>query len=401
MANSLTVEQIANIVNSAVKQATGQETLANIDTSKFVNVATTALKMGTDPLAIGLNQVMAQTIFAVRPYSRKFRSMEMSNEQYGNHVRKINFVDQDAVDDQGFPIAVTSPSPGTVGVANGNSVDPYVINLPEIVQTNFYGSTTYEFYSTFTREQLRYAFMSPESFNRFISSQMTHISNQREQRIENLTRGVVSNFIGATIQNNNTNQVVKLVTLYNAYAGTQLTGDTVRQPENFPAFAKWMFGFLDTLAGYLAERSTLYHHNFTGKPISRFTDATNLRMYLLNSFENSVSTEVLSDVFNEGNLKFATHERVNFWQSIESPDAISVTCSYTDDNGDVQTSEEVSQSDIIGVMFDRDAMGYSLFNQSADTTPMNARGRYYNTWWNAQYKYWNDTTENAVILLLE
>lgn len=401
MANELTVTQIANVVNDAIQQATGAEVLGSLDTSSFVSVATTALKTGIDPLAIGINQVLAKTIFSVRPYSRKFRALEMTNAEYGNHVRKISYVDQEAVEDQGFPISVTDPSPDTIGLTNGKSVDPYTIHLPEILQANFYGSNTYEFYSTFTRDQLRYSFTSPESFNRFLTGQLTHISNQREQQIENLVRGTVSNFIGAKLSETGTPNVIKLVTLYNAEKGTSLTSATVLQPENFPGFAKWMYGYLDTLAGFMSERSQKYHLNITGKPISRHTPASDLRLFILNGFENQVNTEVLADVYNEGNLKFAAHERVNYWQAIDDPDAITVLPSYTKEDGTATVAEEeIEQQNIVGVMFDREAMGYSLFNESADTTPMNARGRYYNTWWNGQYKFWNDQTENGVILLL-
>lgn len=390
MANDLTVTQIASIVNSIMAEVTGEQaTTTTIDTAQFVNVAQTALKTGYDPLAIGISQVLSRTIMSVRPYDRKFAGLMRTNEQWGNHTRKIQFVDRDATDNDAFKLV------------NGQSIDMYKVALEDVLQTNFYGQSTFDFFETFTRKQLASALHSPVELARYFSAKMLHIKNQREQRLENLNRFTLNNFIaGKTLAD--PGNVLHLVTMYNTEKGTSLTSATVMQPANFEDFARWMYAKLETLAGYMSERTIKYHMNITGSPIHRHTPARNLKMYMLSSFENEVKTEVLATTYNESYLRFADHERVNWWQNPNDVAAINVKASYTGTDGTVKTSEENTEvSNVIGVLFDEEAMGSTIVDEHANTTPQNAFGDYYNMAWKGTYKYWNDFTENAIVLCLD
>lgn len=390
MANDLTVTQIASIVNSIMSEVTGEQTTTTtIDTAQFVNVAQTALKTGYDPLAIGISQVLSRTIMSVRPYDRKFAGLMRTNEQWGNHTRKIQFVDRDATDNDAFKLV------------NGQSIDMYKVALEDVLQTNFYGQSTFDFFETFTRKQLASAFHSPEELARYFSAKMLHIKNQREQRLENLNRFTLNNFIaGKTLAD--PSNVLHLVTLYNSEKGTSLTSATVMQPANFEDFARWMYAKLETLAGYMSERTIKYHMNITGSPIHRHTPARNLKMYMLSSFENEVRTEVLATTYNESYLRFADHERVNWWQNPNAVDSINVKASYTGTDGTVKTSEEETSVDhVIGVLFDEEAIGSTIADEHANTTPQNAFGDYYNMAWKGVYNFWNDFTENALVLCLD
>ena len=390
MANDLTVTQIASIVNSIMAEVAGENSeTTTIDTSQFVNVAQTALKTGFDPLAIGISQVLSRTIMSVRPYDRKFAGLMRTNEQWGNHTRKIQFVDRDATDNDAFKLV------------NGESVDMYKVALEDVLQTNFYGQSTFDFFETFTRRQLASAFHSPEELARYFSAKMLHIKNQREQRLENLNRFTINNFIaGKTLAD--PDNVLHLVTLYNKEKGTSLTSATVMQPANFEDFARWMYAKLETLAGYMSERTARYHMNITGSTIMRHTPARNLKMYMLSSFENEVKTEVLATTYNESYLRYADHERVNWWQSPTDVSAVNVKASYTGTDGTVKTSKENTYANnVIGVLFDEEAIGSTIVDEHANTTPQNAFGDYYNMAWKGVYKYWNDFTENAVVLCLD
>ena len=400
--NDLSITQIANIVNEAITQAGGSKDAALVNTKDFVSVAQTALLTGEDNLAVGLSQVLARTIFAVRPYNRTMSGIQRSESEWGNHVRKVNFLDDVAEDDLGYPISVTDPSPGTIGVKNGNSVDQYVINLPKVLQTNFYGAATYDFHRTFSREQLRRAFQSPGEFSAFVGGVMLNDTNQREQRIDALSRLAVANFIAAKIEGDSDN-VINVVTAYNEVAGTSLTSETVRQPESFPNFAKWLYGYVKTLVEFMGQRSYKYHMNLTAGNIARQSTPNYLHMYMLASFENDVDSRVLADIYHDDKLKFIDHERIPFWQAIDSPDKITVNCAYTGADGTVKNSASgtTTKSNVIGVIFDRDAIGYTLFDESSNTTAFNSRGRYYNVWYNWQGRYYNDITENGIVLVLE
>ena len=207
--------------------------------------------------------------------------------------------------------------------------------------------------------------------------------------------------MGAKIQRDSAN-VFHLVTLYNAYAGTNLNSTTVKQPANYPGFVKWMFGFIKTLSQRMTERTVKYHLNIGNDVIHRHTPIRDQRIFLYSPELNSIDAQVLSDVYNDEFLRFADHESVNFWQSFNSPDRIVVTPNYIDNTGAVVNSEtETDQSNIMGIIFDREAMGLTEIFESMDNSPYNARGKYYNVFYHWNVRFWNDLTENAAVLLLD
>lgn len=387
--NDLSFEDISTVLTSIVKQATGETAITPTNTADFIAVGTTALKTGHDPLATAISQVVDRTIFSTRPYSAKFKGLEMTDRQWGNHVRKLNMVDKPFEVDQRFELT------------DGDPIDMYAVNKPEVLQTNFYGNIVYSKSLTVYRDQLDNAFTGPDQFAEFLSMYMGNASDMLEQARESLARATIANMIGGKIKGDVGN-VIHLVTEYNDYAGTQLDSSTVRKPENFPAFARWMFGRIMTLSQLMTERSTMYHINVTGKEVARHTPVEMQRLYLLNTELNQISTEVLSNTFNDRYLQLMDYERVGFWQSIDTPYGISVTPSYLGTDGNIVTAEEnLEQSNVLGILCDVEAMGVNFTNQWSGNTPMNVRGGYYNVFFHETQRWWNDFTENAVVLLLD
>ena len=63
--------------------------------------------------------------------------------------------------------------------------------------------------------------------------------------------------------------------------------------------------------------------------------------------------------------------------------------------------DEVTVNNIFGVMFDAEALGYTIVDRFSANTPLNTTGRYYNQEWHDTDRYWNDFTEKGVVLLLD
>lgn len=389
MANDLTFDQVSTILNGVMEQATGQTSLAATNTAQFVTQAQTALKIGYDPIMNAISQVLGRTIFSVRPYTAKFRGLMRSEQQWGNHVRKINYVDKDFEDAQEWTLT------------DGTAVDQYKVNKPGVVQTNFYGFEVFQRHVTTFRDQLDNAFRGPDEFGQFIGGVMQNVSDQTEQAHENMSRASVANFIGGKVAGDTAN-VIHLVTEYNAYAGTSLNAETVRAPENFEPFIKFAYARIKTIAGLMSERSAKFHVNLTSGDIMRHTPADRLKMYVLAQELNTIQTTVLSSVFNEQFLRLVDYEEVNFWQSIETPDSINVQASYLQEDGTIKTADSAATTDgVFAVLFDEEAIGQTTANRSVDVTPYNAAGKYWNTFFHFTERYWNDFTENGVVFLLD
>ena len=110
----------------------------------------------------------------------------------------------------------------------------------------------------------------------------------------------------------------------------------------------------------------------------------------------------LANTYNYNFLKMAYNETVNYWQSIQSPSKINVKPSYLQADGTITTPEvALEQDDIFGVIFDEEALGYTVMNQWSATTPFNAKGGYSNVFFHFTDRFWNDFTENGLVLLLD
>lgn len=386
--NTMGYEQAAVLLNNIVKQATGNSALATVAPSDFISVANTALQAGYDKVLGAITQLVGRTLVSVRDYRGKFMDMEMSDMEWGSIIRKLKIADVDWQDSAEFELV------------DGESIDQWVVKKANVLQLNFYGQNTFELQSpSIFMDQLDAAFSGPGELNRFFQGIGTTMSNQRRQKDEAVRRMLIANFIGGKISADN--GVVHLLTEYNADTGLRLTATSVYAPDNFPDFVYWLYARLETLAGLMSERSELFQINVTGKPIKQFTDARNLRVKMYAPLMNAINARVRAKTFDNSYLEMASTEAVNYWQSIKTPNAINVTPSYLTDAGTITTGENVSVTDVVGIMYDRDAMGIVTQNERVMQTPFNARGHYSNIFWTYVQKWYSDYTEKAIILKMD
>ena len=385
--NSLTQNQVYTVLQNIVSQATGATALASVDASNFVSVATTALQTGYDNTIQAISQVLGRDIFSIRPYSQKFASLRVDERKYGNHIRKMNYIDFAPAEDQRQK-AVT-----------GASIDPWVVNAPAILQTNFYGQNVMQFSRTRYRDQLDVAFSGPEELARFWEGVVVNDVSTMVKDEEELARQTVCNLIGGVITSGGGNYI-NLRAAYNTLNGTSYTVAQLMTQANFEPFIRWAYGYIMTVSDYMTERSQLYHTNVTGKAINRHTPKERQRLYMRSDMLNQALTRVLASLFNQENMSLGAVERVSYWQSIQTPDSINQTCCYLKADGTLDTAT-VTKSGIFAVLFDEDAAGYTRCNEWTAVTPFNPSGGYWNQYYHYTLRYWNDFTENAVVFTIE
>lgn len=390
-ANELNINQVSTILNAVVKQATGNTALATVDGNNFATVAQLPLKIGYDPVINAISQVLSSTIFSVRPYSRKFKGINVSSQKFGNITRKLNIADSDWTDDDRQKLT------------DGESIDMYVVKKPTVLQTNFYGANAFQRQTTIFKDQLDVAFSSQEEFGRFISMLMSNVSDMIEQGHESMARMCILNYVGGKLANEDeVNNRIHLLTEYNELTGLTLNDKDVYKPENFPSFMKFVVARIKAISNLMTERSEKFHTNVTGKEIMRHTPLSKQKVYLLAPQQYLMETSVLSDLFNDKYMKMTDLELVNFWQNIDKPADIDIKPIYMDKNGALkQPASAIKEPHLFGVIFDEEALGYTTVNSWSAPTPFNARGGYHNIFWHYTDRYWNDFTENGVVLLLD
>ena len=388
--NTMDFEQAATLLNAVHSQVTGMAQIAPTDVSDFISVAQATLQAGYDPVINAISQVVGRTIFSIRPYTAKFGGLQADAQKWGAITRKLVVVDKPFEDNKALDLT------------DGSSIDMYEVNKPTVLQFNFYGAVEYSKSFTIFRSQLDSAFRGPEEFGRFMTMVTQNALDMITQSKEELARLAICNFIAGKIDA--TADVIHLLTEYNTETGANpaFTAATIKEPANFKPFVQWCYARIATLTNMMTERSALYQIQVTGSEVMRHTPFENQKVYLLNWLLNNIDARVLADTYNYKFLELADVEAVNYWQSIDSPDEIDITPTYLHTDGTLKVaSASVNQTDVLGVIFDEEAIGYTMFNEFSGVTPMNVRGEYWNQYFNYIIRYWNDFTEKGLVLLLD
>lgn len=389
--NNMTKEQAYQLINAIHTQATGQVAIQPTDLSSFISVAQSTLAAGYEQTLNAITQVLSRTIVSVRPYDEKFKGLEMTADQWGGIIRKLNFADTPAEAD---------PTHATV---NGQSVDPYVVKKPVVLETRFVGSDVWMDSITVFKEQLRTAFQNESAFGSFMTGLMTHLLNKRTQWLENQKRSLLANMIAAKYDIGG-GSVIHLLSEYNAATGITpaLTATTVMQPANYGPFMKWVYARVSEVSRLMTERSQLFQQTITGYPIMRHTPMADQRVYFAANFLEAMDARVLADTYHDNFLRYADVEGVSFWQDINDPLKVSVTPVYVDNTGAVKAaSANVAVNNVVGIIFDRDALGYNIYRDELETSAYNPKGSYYNIFYHLDIQLQSDVTEKAAIFLLD
>lgn len=386
----MSFEQAATLLNAIHTQVTGEAGIAPTDVSSFISVATATLKAGYDPVINAISQVVGRTIFSIRPYSAKFRGILMDSQKWGAITRKIAISDKPMENNKAFDLI------------DGQSVDMYEVNKPNVIQFNYYGADTFSKSITIYRDQLDNAFRGPEEFGSFMTMITQNALDMIEQSKESMARLALDNFIAGKIDNNGAD-VIHLLSEYNTETGMNppLTATTVKQPANFPAFIKWAYARIATLTNMMTERSQMFQVQVSGHELNRHTPFERQKVYLLNWLLNNIDARVLAETYNYKFLEFADVEAVNYWQAIKNPDQVSITPTVLKADGSLDTGKAVTQSNVMGVIFDEEAIGITVMNEFTGLTPLNVRGEYWNQYFNYVIRYFNDFTEKGIVLLLD
>lgn len=394
MANSLVVQDAYLIINDLYKMATGRENIKAVDTSSFVSVGETMLRTGVEPTLKALSQWCGRTYFEMEKYrSGVFRSIIENNERWGAITREIISLPLDAEASQDWNTDVNENQ-----LAAGQSVDMYKINAPKVVELKFYGSKVLQSHITQFRDQLALAFSNEAEFLMFVSSYMTAYYNDIESRNEAKRRLTVLNFM-AGISSLGTNEV-DLVKEYNTDYGTELTRKQLLSPEHHRDFMAFVVARIKKDSKKMQDRTTKYHMNLTGKDILRFTRAENQKLLMYTDFWIDSETQVFPTVFNDEQLKIADKELVNGWQEFDSP-AINITPNIIDADGVSKTATKaVNLPYVLGLLYDRRAMGVNNQWMYSAATPFNAAGGYYNIFDHYRFNAWNNFTHNAILYVL-
>lgn len=382
------VSQIYEIMNGVTGEILGQTGLVVAeDLSNIVDVGKEILN-GTDidNYVKSLVDHIGRVIFVNRPYSGGVPSVLMDGWEFGSILEKVT---------ADLPVATENES---WELENGTSYDPNIFYQPKVSAKFFNNKVTFEIPMSFTEMQVKSSFSSREQLNGFISMLYNAIDRSMTIKIDSLVMRTIDNFIAETLHTEypdgsyttkSTVKAVNLLKLYNDNKGTELTVDKCLTDTDFVKFASYM---MKLYVSRISKASTLF--NIGGK--DRFTPNDLLHIVLLDNFASASDVYLQSDTFHNELTKFPNHETVPFWQGSGTD------YSFTDVSSiDIKTSgnNTVKASGILGIMFDRDALGVTNLDRRV-TTQYNAKAEFFNNWFKFDAGYFNDMNENFVVFFV-
>lgn len=417
MGKVLTVQDCHNLMNSLVKQATGQQSITVIDSSSFVSAGETILATGTENVINSLSLIIGRTLVAVRPYKAKFLLINALNSGvYSNRIRKISYYSKDAQASGMYNTQLyTNLKEGYTNGQNVVAENPtstksmWEQNQPIALEMNFAGSDTWDDSLTIYEKQLQVAFESEANFSQFMSGIMTEKSNDMESQKEAFNRMCVLNEIGMIydMAEDRPFSCVNLTKEYNAKYGTSYTSAELRTTYS-ESFLKFFVACVKNISNYLEERSSNYHLsptktvNGTTYKLLRHTPKNRQKMFLYEPLFIEAKTNVLPSIFNPEYLDIKNYEPVNYWQSIDNRSSVKITPAIYDKvSGEQKKGNEVDLDYVVGLLFDDDAMMIDYQFDGSYSTPLEARKLYRNIFWHYTKNAINDPTENAVLFYMK
>lgn len=381
--------QIYDLTNKIVKEHLGDTVVLNEDLSNLVDIgeAFENLQDGYDHYVRALYDHIGKVVFVDRIYQPRAKSVMMDGWEFGAVLEKVYARLPEAQENESWELQ------------DGAVVDQQIFYKPS-VEARFYNKrTTFEIPMSFTTKQIKSAFSNATQMNSFMSMIETAISNAITERLDALISRTVNNMIAETVNaeygaegydTKSTVKAVNLLYLYNdAHSGEELTAEEAITNPDFIKFASYMMKkYIKKLSVY----STLF--NIEGE--SRFTPADKLHVILLSDFADASDIYLQSSTFHNSLTELPNADTVPFWQGSGKEFGFNSVSAI-----DVKTTSgaTVSLTGVIGVMFDRDALGVSNLDRRV-TSFYNAKGEFYNEYHKVDAGYFNSLSENMVVFFL-
>lgn len=372
------VTQIATILNKAQQEIIGKTAITTENLENVVDMGKQILEAtDVDNYVRKLIDKVGRMIFVDRVYNSTAPDILTDSWEYGSAMQKVRCEMPDAVENDSWKLT------------NGQSYDPFVFTAPD-VQSKFYDSkVTYEVQMSFTEMQVKSAFNSPAEMNSFFAMIENRIRFKLTLSNDILKTRTVNNLIAEKIHSNN--NVVNLLTMYNAEFTQTLKADHALMDKDFLRYA---IGKIKEYIKYIQRPSM----RFNDGGYTTFTPESDMKMVLLSRFVNTAEVYLQSDTFHNDLVKLSGYSEVPYWQG----SGTSETFDFAEISKiDVTTASgnKVSQTGIIGTIFDRDACMICNANPRV-TSIYNPKGEYWNYFYKYDASYFNDTMENCVVFIV-
>ena len=390
----MVVKQIYELINSVSGEVLGKTDIVKEDLTGVVDLGNEVFNQNAvDNYVKSLVNHIGKVVFVNRPYSGKIPSVLMDAWEFGSVLEKISAE---------IPAATEND---TWNLTDGHEYKQDIFHKPVVSAKFFNSKVTFEVPVSITERQVKESFSSAAQLNGFLSMIYSAVEKSMTIKTDALIMRTINNMIGETLfadaakftpsskpldyASASTVRCVNLLYLYNKAKGTKLTADKCLTDGDFIRFASYQMGLY---ADRLQSISKLF--NVGGK--ERFTPKDALHTVLLSDFAKGAQAYLYADTYNKEQVLLPNAETVASWQGSGQDYGFAHTSAI---NIKTSGNHEINISGVLGVMFDRDALGVCNLDKRV-TTNYNAKAEFFNNYYKFDAGYFNDTNENFVVFFV-
>ena len=375
------VTQIKDLVNSSLKELNGTSEVLKDDLSNVVDIGKELLNNDdVDNYVKKLVDRIGKTVFNDRLYQGSAPSVLMDAWEFGSVVEKVDADLPDVEENDSWKLE------------NGKSYDQDIFYQPKVSAKFFNSKVTFDIPMSFTKTQVESSFNSATELNSFLSMLMTKVQNALTVHLDGLIMKTINNFTAQVVNAKKGLQAVDWLTLYNTTTGQTLTSDRSLTSPDFIKFANLT---INSYRDRIAKMSTLF--NIGG--VNKFTPVANQHLVILSDFANASKVYLEANTYNQNNVKISDYDTVPYWQGTGTKYGFNDVSKIDVSIKDGTQTKEVSQTGILGVLFDTNALGVSCQNPRT-TTAVNARAEFYTNFNKYDAMYYNDLNENYIVFMV-
>lgn len=385
------IKQVFQVVNKATEQALGKEGILKEDLSNVVDVGNEVINAeAVDNYVKSLVNHIGRVVFDNRAYSTSIPSVMMDSWEFGSVLEKITADIPEAHEND------------TWALEDGKEYKQDTFYQPSVSAKFFNSKTTFEVPVSFTERQVKESFSNAEQLNGFISMIENAVAKSLTIKLDALIMRTLNNMTAETLVSDledaegtldlaqSGKKAINLLALYNEQAEEPITKEKALRTPDFIRFASYL---INLYADRVTKISTVF--NVGGK--ERFTPVEDLNVVLLSDFASASKVYLESDTYNNELVKLPNAETVPYWQGSGDGYAIGDVSKIS-----VKTSADgkhVTTDGILGVMFDKYALGVTNLDQRV-TTHYNAKAEFYNNFYKSDAGFFNDLNENFLVFFI-
>lgn len=383
------VTQIYEIMNATTEQVLGREDVVQEDLSNIVDVGKEIISTdNVDNYVKRLVNHIGKVIFDDRVYKGNVPSVLMDSWEFGSILEKIT---------ADIPQATENDSWNLV---DGESYDDDIFYQPSVSAKFFNSKVTFEVPVSFTEKQIKESFSNSQQLNGFLSMIFNAVENSLTIKIDALVMQTINNMTAETLADDLMDvdtidftksgiKALNLLKLYNDQAEKVLTVDNCQTDPDFIRFSSYL---INLYKDRMTKISTLFN---VGKK-ERFTPTSDISIVLLSDFASSINVFLNSDVYHNEMTKLPTYQTVPYWQGSGLDYGFNSVSKIN-----VKTSNDnvVETSGILGVMFDRQALGVTNLDKRV-TSNYNAKAEFFTNYYKLDAGYFNDLNENYIVFFI-